>query len=195
MLACHDRQTSRSRRQWLAGSGGALDGVIAKRLDAALSASGERDDDQGQAAPHGRLRRRAAYRARPRRAEVSPRCCSGSTTPTAGSTMSASPRRINDRGAQAALGEIVQALSSAALGFTGDTHRAGPAAGTTVRENALGAAARPSWSPRSLYDQVTDGRFRHGTRLSCAGGLTRRPRQCTIEASWSARCGPPNWAR
>ena len=37
---------------WLERSGGALDGVIAKRLDLEYR-SGERADDQGEAAAHG----------------------------------------------------------------------------------------------------------------------------------------------
>ena len=83
--------------QWLNRSGGALDGVIAKRLD--LYRFGERaGDGQGQAAAHRRLRgRRLPLR---RKEARSARCCSASTTMTACSIMSASPRRLPARTAR-----------------------------------------------------------------------------------------------
>ena len=86
-----DRPTAKSALGWLERSGGALDGVIAKRADLEYR-SGRAGDDQGQAAAHRRLRRRRL----PLRREgsrKSARCCSASTTTRACSTTSASPRR------------------------------------------------------------------------------------------------------
>ena len=50
-------RSARWPRRWLATAGGALDGVVAKRLDGAYAA-GRAGDAEGQAAPHRRLRRR-----------------------------------------------------------------------------------------------------------------------------------------
>ena len=112
---------------------------------------------------------------RPRGARSAP-CCSASTMTRACSTMSATPPPSWRRTALSWTEELEALIG--APGFTGNAP-GGPSRWATERST--------EWQPLKaelvievLYDQVTGGRFRHGTKL-----LRRRPdkapRQCTKE--------------
>ena len=167
---------TRDRRQalrWLDRGGGALDGVIAKRL-ADPYAPGKR------AMVKVKQRRTAdcvvgGFRYGSKHSK-SARCCSGCYNDAGlldhvGYTSSIAAK---DRAAWTA---DLEALIGPP-GFTGDAP-GGPSRWATERST--------EWQPlrhelvvEVLYDQVTAGRFRHGTKL-----LRRRPdkapRQCTME--------------
>ena len=93
-VALHARPR-RSPRPGSTAAGGALDGVVAKRLDEPYR-PGERAMLKVKQHAHRRLRRRRLPLRAPRAAR-SARCCSASTTRTGCSTMSASPPRSRPR--------------------------------------------------------------------------------------------------
>ena len=159
---------------WLDRGGGALDGVIAKRLDQPYRA-GRAGDGQGQAAPHRRLRRRRLP-LRPQRQAESASLLLGLYDDAGllhhvGFTSSIAAK---DR---AAWTEELEALIEPP-GFTGNAP-GGPSRWSTER-TAEWQPLTPRLVVEVLYDQVTGGRFRHGTKL-----LRRRPdkapRQCTCD--------------
>ena len=173
------RPTDRDRALgWLERTGGALDGVIAKRLDQPYR-PGER------AMVKVKQRRTAdcvvgGFRYG-RNDRWSPRCCSASMTMPACSTMSASPPRSPPRTARPGPSELEKLIEPP--GFTGNAP-GGPSRWATER-TAEWQPLKPKIVVEVLYDQVTAGRFRHGTKL-----LRRRPdkapRQCTW-TSWRIR--------
>ena len=168
---CVARSVARSQ------SGGALDGVIAKRLDQPYQ-PGER------AMLKVKLRRTAdcvvgGFRY-DRQAAASARCCSGSMTMPASSTTSATPRRSPPKDRAAWTAEL-EAMKGGA-GFTGKAP-GGPSRWSTER-SAEWQPLQPELVVEVLYDQVTGDRFRHGTKL------LRRRRQGT-EAMPDRAARPP----
>ena len=154
---------------WLAGSGGALDGVVAKRRDL-LYLPGERAMLKVK-----RLRTAdcvvGGFRYATGKKE-SARCCSASTTKKACSIMSASPRHAGPCGADQQLESLWSRPASPA------TRRAGRA----VVDRALGrmAAAQPALVAEVRYNHVTTRRFRHGTSF-LRWRPDKAPAQCGID--------------
>ena len=104
-----------------------------------------------------------------------PRCCSASTTPTGGSTMSASPRHLPTRTRPAS---PRGSRPCAAPGFTGNAP-GGPSRWSTERSGEW-HPLRPELVVEVSYDHVTGDRFRHGTGFM-RWRPDKAPRQCTYE--------------
>jgi ATP-dependent DNA ligase len=157
--------------QWVSRAGGALDGVIAKRLDQ----------------PYLRGERAMAKLKQLRTAD----CVVGGYRTTADGAGIAS-LLLGLFGADGALDHVgftsgisaaerpmlLERLSAYASG-TGFTGRApgGPSRWATER-SAVWTPLRPECVVEVVYDQVTDGRFRHGTRL-LRWRPDKAPEQCT----------------
>lgn len=160
-------------RAWLAGSGGALDGVIAKRLDEPYRA--------GERAMLKVKQHRSAdcVVAGLRRQKDGP----GVASLLLGLYDDAG--RLNHVGftsgikdaERAALGEIVRPYLGGA-GFSGKAP-GGPSRWNDGRESAWEPLA-PELVVEVLYDQVTGDRFRHGTRL-LRWRPDKAPTQCTMD--------------
>jgi ATP-dependent DNA ligase len=158
---------------WLVGSGGALDGVIAKRLDAPYQ--------PGERAMIKVKQHRSAdcVVAGLRRQKDGP----GVASLLLGLYDAAG--RLNHVGftsgikdnERAALGEIVRPYLGGA-GFTGKAP-GGPSRWNDGRENAW-EPLTPELVVEVLYDQVTGDRFRHGTRL-LRWRPDKAPGQCTMD--------------
>lgn len=159
--------------RWLERSGGALDGVIAKRLDQAYQ-PGER----------------AMVKVKQRRTAD---CVIGgfrfaSKSKLVGSLLLGlydEAGKLNHVGYTSSIADRDRAAWTEELerligppGFTGDAP-GGPSRWSTER-SADWQPLKPELVVEVLYDQVTAGRFRHGTKL-----LRRRPdkapKQCTME--------------
>lgn len=158
---------------WLARSGGALDGVIAKRLDE----------------PY-RPGERAMVKVKQRR---SADCVVGGFRREAGSGSVASlllglydeAGLLNHVGFISGLGRTQKAALAGTLaplvggeGFTGKAP-GGPSRWSGGREREW-VPLRPALVVEVLYDQVTGHRFRHGTRF-LRWRPDKDPRQCTFE--------------
>ena len=95
----------------------------------------------------------------------------------AGSTMSASPRRIADAGARGADADASRRSSSRRASPA--TRPGGPSRWSTER-SAEWQPLRPELVVEVRYDHVTGDRFRHGTKL-LRWRPDKAPRQCTFE--------------
>jgi len=166
----HDRQQAAA---WLERAHGALDGVIAKRIDATY-APGKRD-----------MLKVKTHR--------SADCVVGGFRYGKGSGMVGSlllglydeAGRLDHVGFTSAISnadkpELTRRLLAlrGGEGFTGDAP-GGPSRWATA-ESAAWEKLRPELVVEVSYDQVTEGRFRHGTML-LRWRPDKAPRQCTFE--------------
>lgn len=160
-------------RKWLESAGGALDGVVAKRLDL----------------PYRRGERSMAKVKQLRTAD----CVVGGYRLTADGTGIASLLLglYNEAGALDHVGFTsgIAALERPALlkrfsALAGGTGFTGKAPGGVSRwvtaRSAEWVPVTPQVVVEVVYDQITDGRFRHGTRLR-RWRQDKRPDQCTRE--------------
>ena len=165
--------TSRKRGSWLETSGGALDGVIAKRLDGFYQ-PGER----------------AMLKVKKRRTAD---CVVGGFRYERNSRLVGSlllglynnKGKLDHVGFTATLRDLDRAALTAQLealieppGFTGNAP-GGPSRWSTERSGEW-QPLRPELVVEVRYDHVSGGRFRHGTRL-LRWRPDKAPRQCTFE--------------
>ncbi len=158
---------------WLLQAHGALDGIVAKRLDAGY-ACGKRD-----------MLKLKKHRTAD--------CVVGGFRYATGSKLVGSlllglydaDGRLDHVGFTSAISDAERPALTARLeallggeGFTGDAP-GGPSRWSTDRSTAW-QALRPELVVEVSYDQVTDGRFRHGTML-VRWRPDKAPRQCTRE--------------